>query len=50
SHLWDPTNFVDRSTLPTNGEIQKVLQGDDFDAADYDAQRAARYARREGFY
>lgn len=50
SHLWDPTNFVDRSTLPTNGEIHKVLQGDDFDAADYDAQRAARYARREGFY
>ena len=50
SQLWDPTTFVDRSVLPTSGEIMKALQGDDFDAAAYDAERAARYARREGFY
>jgi PPOX class probable FMN-dependent enzyme len=50
SHLWDPARFIDRSELPTNGEIHKVLQGDTFDAAQYDAERAARYARREGFY
>lgn len=50
SQMWDPASFVDRSVLPTNGEILKVLQGEDFDAAQYDAERAARYARREGFY
>jgi uncharacterized protein len=50
SHLWDPERFVARSELPTNGEIHKVLQGDAFDAAAYDAERAARYARRDGFY
>jgi PPOX class probable FMN-dependent enzyme len=50
SQLWDPARFIDRSELPTNGEIHKVLQGDTFDAAKYDAERAARYARREGFY
>ena len=32
------------------GEIHKAMQGDSFDAAKYDAERAARYARREGFY
>jgi PPOX class probable FMN-dependent enzyme len=50
SQLWDPTQFIDRTALPTNGEIMKVLQGADFDAAAYDAERADRYARREGFY
>jgi len=50
SELWDPARFVDRSELPTNGEIHRALKGDDFDAAAYDAERAARYARREGFY
>ena len=50
SQLWDPARFVDRIELPTNGEIHKTLHGDDFDAAAYDAARAARYARREGFY
>lgn len=50
SHLWDPSRFVDRSVLPTNGEIHRSFQGEGFDAAAYDAERAARYARREGFY
>lgn len=51
SSLWDPSTFVDRASLPSSGEILKVLQGDpDFDAAKYDEERAARYARREGFY
>jgi uncharacterized protein len=50
SHLWDPAKFIDKSALPTNGEIHRVLQGEDFDAANYDAERAARYARRESFY
>ena len=50
SHLWDPTRFIERTALPTNGEIHKELAGPDFDAAKYDEERAARYARREGFY
>ncbi len=50
SHLWDPTRFVDRAGLPTNGAIHKELRGGDFDADAYDAERAGRYARREGFY
>lgn len=50
SQLWDPAGFMDRAELPTNGEIHKVMQGDAFDAAKYDEERAARYARREGFY
>jgi uncharacterized protein len=50
SHLWDPARAVDRATLPTNGEIHAALAGGEFDAAAYDAERAARYARREGFY
>lgn len=50
SQLWDPTRFVDRSVLPTNGEILKALHGEEFDAEGYDRERAGRYARREGFY
>lgn len=50
SHLWDPTRFVDRKELPTNGAILESLLGGDFDADRYDEERAARYARREGFY
>lgn len=50
SHLWDPARFVDRTELPTGGQVLKSIQGEGFDAADYDDKRAARYARREGFY
>lgn len=50
SHLWDPSRFIDRASLPTSGAIHKELANGDFDAETYDAERAARYARREGFY
>lgn len=50
SHFWDPARFLDRSALPTNGEIHHVLSGGTVDAATYDAERAARYAARVGFY
>jgi uncharacterized protein len=50
SQLWDPTSFVDRNSLPTSGAIHRRLRGGDFDAEAYDEERAARYARREGFY
>jgi PPOX class probable FMN-dependent enzyme len=50
SQLWDPARFVDRKELPTNGAILEALHDGDFDAAKYEEERAARYARREGFY
>ncbi len=50
SHLFDPARFVERSALPTAGELQRSFHDETFDAAAYDAERAARYARREGFY
>jgi predicted pyridoxine 5'-phosphate oxidase superfamily flavin-nucleotide-binding protein len=50
SDLWNPVRFIDRAELPTNGQIHKELANGDFDAEAYDEARAARYARREGFY
>ena len=49
ARLWDPDTFVDRSELPSSGEVHRSLNPD-FDAERYDAERAERYARREGFY
>jgi len=47
--LWDPTRYVDRSELPSSGEIHRA-RDPSFDAEAYDTERAGRYARREGFY
>jgi PPOX class probable FMN-dependent enzyme len=49
AQLWDPTRFVDRSELPSSGEIHRG-RDPSFDAEAYDADRAERYSRREGFY
>lgn len=49
SQLWDPARYVDRDALPSAGEIHRSLNSS-FDAEGYDADRAARYARREGLY
>jgi PPOX class probable FMN-dependent enzyme len=50
SHLWEPGRFVAQSAIPTSGEVLRAINGESFDGNDYDAQRAARYAKREGFY
>ena len=50
SHLWDPQRFVTQGDLPTNGQILRAINGERIDADTYDTERAARYARREGFY
>jgi PPOX class probable FMN-dependent enzyme len=50
SSFFDPARFVDRAALPTNGEIHALLSEGEIDATEYDEARAARYARREGFY
>ena len=49
SELWNPARFIDRSELPTNGQIHEALC-EGFDGKTYDEERAARYSRREGFY
>ena len=49
SALWDPSRYVERSELPSSGEIHRA-RDPSFDADAYDAERAERYARREGFY
>jgi PPOX class probable FMN-dependent enzyme len=50
SDCWNPARFLVREALPSNGEILREIHGDAVDAGAYDAERAARYARREGFY
>jgi PPOX class probable FMN-dependent enzyme len=49
SQLWDADRHVDRSELPSSGEVHRSLNPA-FDAETYDDERAERYARREGFY
>ncbi len=49
SGLWEPARFVDPSLLPSGGQIMASL-GVVSDPERYDAERAERYARREGFY
>jgi uncharacterized protein len=50
SELWNPQRHIDRSELPSSGEILRSLAGPELDAQEYDRARAARYARREGLY
>jgi uncharacterized protein len=50
SDLWNPERHIDRSELPRQGEIMRSLTSPDFDVEEYERERAARYARREGLY
>lgn len=50
SQLWDPQRFVDPATMPTGGQVHRAIQGEHFDAAQYDEERAERYRQRVGFY
>ena len=50
SDLWNPETHVDRSELPSSGEILRRVADSDLDVDEYDRERAARYARREGLY
>ncbi|RKT21113.1 hypothetical protein B0G69_4487 [Paraburkholderia sp. RAU2J] len=42
SQLWDPARHVERSQLPSAGEIHRRLNGAGFDAATYDREFAER--------
>jgi uncharacterized protein len=50
SDLWNPEHHVDRSELPSSGQILRAVADPELDAADYDRARVQRYARREGLY
>ena len=49
SNLLDPERFVDRSELPTPGELLRSVNPE-VEPETYDAEREERYSRREGFY
>jgi uncharacterized protein len=50
SRCWEPERYLRRDELPSFGALMREIQGEGFDAEDYDERRAERYARREGFY
>jgi PPOX class probable FMN-dependent enzyme len=50
SDLWNPERHVDRSQLPSSGEIMRAVADPEFDAEQYDRERAERYARGDGLY
>jgi uncharacterized protein len=50
SDLWNPERHVDRSDLPSSGAILRAVRADEFDADEYDRERAERYARGDGLY
>jgi len=49
SNLWDPEAYVDRDELPSAGELMRSVNPE-VESETYDAERAERYARREGLY
>ena len=50
SDLWNPDRHIERSQLPSSGEILRSLADSSFDAEGHDRERAIRYARGEGLY
>ncbi len=50
SELWNPARHVDRSALPSSGEILRAIADPELDVAEYEEARTERYRRREGFY
>jgi uncharacterized protein len=50
SDLWNPERHIDRSELPSQGEILRAIADPELDVEEYDDARNDRYRRREGFY
>jgi PPOX class probable FMN-dependent enzyme len=50
SDLWNPDRHIDRSELPSQGEILRAIADPELDIEEYDEARNGRYRRREGFY
>jgi uncharacterized protein len=49
AQLWDPARYVPREDLPSPGELLRSVNPG-VEPETYDAERAERYERREGFY
>jgi PPOX class probable FMN-dependent enzyme len=50
SDLWNPERHIERSELPSQGEILRAIADPGLDVEEYDEARNDRYRRREGFY
>jgi len=50
SELWNPERHIERSELPSQGEILRATADPDLDVEEYNKARDGRYRRREGFY
>ena len=50
SELWNPDHHIERSVLPSSGEILKAISLPELDVAEHERARAERYARGEGLY
>jgi predicted pyridoxine 5'-phosphate oxidase superfamily flavin-nucleotide-binding protein len=50
SQLWNSERHIDRSELPTSGEILRSTADPELDVDEYEEARGERYRRREGFY
>jgi uncharacterized protein len=50
SELWNPERHIERSELPSSGEILRAVANPELDVEEYEEARAERYRRREGFY
>ena len=50
SDLWNPAHHIDRSELPSGGEIMRAVADPNLDPDEYERARTERYERRDGFY
>jgi len=50
SELWNPERHIERSELPSQGEILRAIADPALDVEEYNKARDGRYRRREGFY
>ncbi len=50
SELWNCERHIDRSELPSSGEILRSTADPELDVDEYEEARGERYRRREGFY
>jgi len=50
SELWNPEKHIERSELPSSGEILRAVSDPELDVEEYEEARTERYRRREGFY
>jgi len=50
SELWNPERHIERSQLPSQGEILRAIADPQLDVESYEKARNGRYRRREGFY